>query len=91
MRKLAAPFASEDVGLVGGRSVYADKDGRETPGGLYRRYEEWIKSGESGLYSIVGADGAIYALRKELFEPLRPEYINDFLHPIRLSCAASAP
>jgi cellulose synthase/poly-beta-1,6-N-acetylglucosamine synthase-like glycosyltransferase len=84
MRNLVAPFASEDVGLVGGRSVYADKDGRETPGGLYRRYEEWIKNGESGLFSIVGADGAIYALRKELFEPLRPEYINDFLHPIQV-------
>ncbi|PKN45281.1 MAG: glycosyltransferase family 2 protein, partial [Deltaproteobacteria bacterium HGW-Deltaproteobacteria-20] len=49
MRKLAAPFTREDVGLVGGRSVYADMDGCETPGGLYRRYEEWIKSGESGL------------------------------------------
>ena len=84
MRRLAAPFASRDVGLVGGRSVYVDKDGRETPGGLYRRYEEWIKEGESGLYSIVGADGAIYALRKELFEPLRPEYINDLLHPIQV-------
>lgn len=84
MRRLAAPFASGDVGLVSGRSVYVDRDGRETPGGLYRRYEEWIKSGESGLFSIVGADGAIYALRRELFEPLRPEYINDLLHPIQV-------
>lgn len=84
MRKLAAPFAAEDVGLVGGRSVYVDKDGGETSGGLYRRYEEWIKNGESGLFSIVGADGAIYALRKDIFEPLRPEYINDLLHPIQV-------
>jgi cellulose synthase/poly-beta-1,6-N-acetylglucosamine synthase-like glycosyltransferase len=84
MRKLAAPFASSDVGLVGGRSVYVDGDGAETPGGLYRRYEEWIKEGESRLFSIVGADGAIYAMRKEIFEPLRPEYINDLLHPIQV-------
>lgn len=84
VRKLMAAFADPTVGLVSGRSVYVDAEGNETLGGIYRRYEEWIKEGESGLFSIVGADGAIYALRRDIFEPLKPEYINDLLHPIQV-------
>lgn len=84
IRKLVAPFVDATVGLVSGRSIYVDAEGNDTLGGVYRRYEEWIKEGESGLFSIVGADGAIYALRRDIFEPLRPEYINDLLHPIQV-------
>ena len=40
-----------------------------------------IKEAESSVCSIVGADGAIYALRKSLYEPLRSEQINDFILP----------
>jgi cellulose synthase/poly-beta-1,6-N-acetylglucosamine synthase-like glycosyltransferase len=84
IRKLVAPFADATVGLVSGRSIYVDSVGNETLGGVYRRYEEWIKEGESRLFSIVGADGAIYALRRDVFEPLKPEFINDLLHPIQV-------
>ncbi|MDO9583019.1 MAG: glycosyltransferase family 2 protein [Desulfomicrobium sp.] len=84
VRKLMAAFADPSVGLVSGRSVYVDAEGNETLGGIYRRYEEWIKEGESRLFSIVGADGAIYALRRDVFEPLKPEFINDLLHPIQV-------
>lgn len=84
IRKLVAPFADATVGLVSGRSIYVDSEGNETLGGVYRRYEEWIKEGESRLFSIVGADGAIYALRRDVFEPLKPEFINDLLHPIQV-------
>jgi cellulose synthase/poly-beta-1,6-N-acetylglucosamine synthase-like glycosyltransferase len=84
VRKLMAAFADPAVGLVSGRSVYLDAEGNETLGGIYRRYEEWIKEGESRLFSIVGADGAIYALRQNVYEPLKPEFINDLLHPIQV-------
>jgi len=84
VRKLMDSFADPAVGLVSGRSVYVDAEGNETLGGIYRRYEEWIKEGESRLFSIVGADGAIYALRRDVFEPLKPEFINDLLHPIQV-------
>lgn len=84
LRALVAPFADPGVGLVSGRSLYVDAAGRQTLGGAYRRYEEWIKDGESRLFSIVGADGAVYALRRELFTELRPEYINDLTHPIQV-------
>ncbi len=37
----------------------------------------------SRLSSVVGADGAIYAMRKSLFEPLQADDINDFLLPLK--------
>ena len=85
--RIARPFADPAVGLAGGRSVYLDEHGRETVGGLYRRYEEWIKEKEGRLAGIVGADGAVYAMRRELFTPLDPSCINDFLHPIQVILA----
>lgn len=82
VRKLVRHFADADIGLVSGKSLYSDGCGCVTTGGAYRCYEDYIKSGESRLASIIGADGAIYALRKSLYEPLPPEYINDFIHTI---------
>lgn len=84
IRKLVSSFADPSVGLVSGRSVYVDERGGETVGGIYRRYEEWIKESESKIFSIVGADGAIYAIRKDIYEPLKSIFINDLLHPVQV-------
>jgi len=86
LRRLAARFSSADVGLVSGRTLYVDPEtGKPLAAGLYRAYEEWIKGHESRAFSIVGADGAIYAMRRELFEPLSPDLINDFVHTIQVA------
>jgi cellulose synthase/poly-beta-1,6-N-acetylglucosamine synthase-like glycosyltransferase len=87
LKKLVRPFNDGRVGLVSGRSVYLDKQGAETTGSLYRRFEEWMKEKEGYLYGIVGADGAVYAMRRELYTPLLPEFINDLLHPIQVVTA----
>ena len=84
IRHITAPFADLDVGLVSGRSIYLDTEGRETAGSLYRRYEEWIKEREGECYGIAGADGAVYAMRRDLYRELPPEYINDLLHPVQV-------
>lgn len=81
---LAKHFSDPEIGLVSGRSIYLDPNtGREEVGGVYRRYEDFVISKESAVHSVVGADGAIYALRKSLYEPLAPEFINDFIHPVQ--------
>lgn len=89
VRRLAERLADPGVGLVSGVSVYVHASGDTTAGGVYRRYEEWIKSRESDLFSIVGADGAAYAMRRALYTPLAPEYINDLLHPVQVLLAGS--
>ncbi len=84
---LMRPFADPAVGLAGGRSLYVDDYGRETAGSIYRRYEEMLKQREGDAFGIVGADGAVYAMRKELYSALPPEYINDLLHPVQVVLA----
>ncbi|WMW66242.1 glycosyltransferase family 2 protein [Nitratidesulfovibrio liaohensis] len=84
IRRLVERLADPAIGLVSGVSVYVDASGAPSTGGVYRRYEEWIKARESDLFSIVGADGAAYAMRREFYVPLEPEYINDLLHPMQV-------
>lgn len=86
IRKIVRRFKDPLIGLVTGMIIYFEFDGkkREAISGSYQRYEEMLKRNESKIASVVGADGAIYAIRRELYEPLRPEYINDFTHPIQV-------
>jgi cellulose synthase/poly-beta-1,6-N-acetylglucosamine synthase-like glycosyltransferase len=85
VRRLVGRFADPAIGLVSGRSIYLNSlNQNEELGGAYRKYEEMIKEDESKIASIVGADGAIYAMRKSLYDPLPPEYINDLIHPIQV-------
>ena len=85
VQKLVRHFTDPSIGLVSGRSLYLDASGGgEGSGGAYRAYEEMLKEGESRVGSIIGADGAIYALRRELYEPLEPRFINDLLHPVQV-------
>lgn len=87
VRKMVRHFADPTVGLVSGKSVYSDAEGAVTSGGAYRRYEDFIKESESRAGGIIGADGAIYALRKTCYTPLPSQYINDFIHTIQVVLA----
>ena len=76
----------DGVGCVCGELRYTNP-GRAGAGegeGLYWRYERFLKRRESRLGALVGANGSIYALRRELFEELDPSIISDFILPIRL-------
>jgi len=66
----------EGVGVVCGRLKLTDVDGRSGEG-IYWRIETFVKKAESYWGSVIGANGAIYLFRRELFEPLPPRTIND--------------
>lgn len=52
--------------------------------GLYWRYEKQLRRFESAVNSTLGATGAIYALRRDLFRPLPPDtLLDDVLAPMR--------
>lgn len=52
--------------------------------GLYWRYEKQIRRDESAVGSVVGVTGAIYAMRRSLWQPLPPDTIlDDVLTPMR--------
>lgn len=73
------PFACAVVGCLDLRSS-------STGGnldGAYWRYETWIKTLESRFGALLGANGAIYAFRREQYQSLPKEAIvDDFLIPM---------
>jgi cellulose synthase/poly-beta-1,6-N-acetylglucosamine synthase-like glycosyltransferase len=86
IRKLVRNFADDEVGYVVGAALYTDgKEGASAHNeNLYWRYELAIKAMESRLHSVVGGDGAIYAIRSALWEPLQQRDINDFVNPLQI-------
>lgn len=88
IRALVAPFVDPQVGAVSGELVLTEGDGKplEKGLGLYWRFEKAIRRGESRVGSVVGATGAIYAIRRALFEPLPADTIlDDVLVPMRIA------
>ncbi len=86
LKMLVRNFNDSTVGYVVGAAIYRDDE--ETTAGtsenIYWEYEIFIKKIESKLHSVVGGDGAIYAIRKSLYEPLDQEDINDFVNPLQI-------
>ncbi|MGB7328757.1 MAG: glycosyltransferase family 2 protein, partial [Rubripirellula sp.] len=85
LTKLARHFDDIDLGYSVGRQSYTNINSSSSDSeNIYWSIELMMKAWESRLSSVVGADGAIYALRSELFEPLSAEDINDFLLPLKV-------
>jgi cellulose synthase/poly-beta-1,6-N-acetylglucosamine synthase-like glycosyltransferase len=88
LRVLVANFADPAVGAVSGELILtADPDVAAAGEGtaFYWRYEKFLRSSESRVDSTVGATGAIYAIRRELFEPIPEDTIlDDVLIPLRI-------
>jgi cellulose synthase/poly-beta-1,6-N-acetylglucosamine synthase-like glycosyltransferase len=78
LRRLVECFADPAVGVVSGELVLRDKGSRELKSvGLYWKYEKWIRFRQSDLGSMMGATGPIYAIRRELAQPMPPSIILD--------------
>lgn len=86
VRRLVAVLADPDVGAVSGELLLLGRDGDESSDGvgLYWRYEKRLRRMESDLHSMLGATGALYAVRRELVAPIPEETIlDDMLIPLR--------
>ncbi len=86
IKKLTRNFASADVGYVVGAAIYTDGDqsAAAESENRYWEYELAIKKMESDIHSVVGGDGAIYAIRKSLYQTLDARDINDFVNPLQI-------
>jgi cellulose synthase/poly-beta-1,6-N-acetylglucosamine synthase-like glycosyltransferase len=85
LRKLVRHFSAPSVGYVVGEQRYVDDDSSAASNeGLYWKYEQFLKRKESQLSSVVGGDGALYAIRKSLYEPLKETDISDFVNPLQI-------
>jgi poly-beta-1,6-N-acetyl-D-glucosamine synthase len=83
-------FTDPRVGGATGELVLDCEDSRTADSsvgdgiGLYWRYEKWLRRNESRVWSTLGATGAIYALRRSLWQPLPADaLLDDVLAPMR--------
>ena len=86
IRELVQDFADEGIGFVTGTTEYIseDIDISHYSVGLYTKMEQITKKLENKMGSCVGADGAIFAVRKHLYQPLHPFDINDLVIPLNI-------
>jgi len=88
LRALVENFADPGVGGVSGELVLTAGDNIAAAGrgtALYWRYEKFIRATEGRTDSTVGATGAIYAIRRALFEPIPDDTIlDDVVIPLRI-------
>jgi cellulose synthase/poly-beta-1,6-N-acetylglucosamine synthase-like glycosyltransferase len=87
VEKLLRPFADPEVGLVTGRGLYGtlDAETARAVSNAYVHYETFLKERESSLGFVAAADGAIYALRRELYRALPWNQVHDLMHPIQVA------
>jgi len=86
VRVLVRHFIDPTVGFVTGSTRYIQdgESGMADSIGIYTRIEQITKRLESGLSSCVGADGALFAVRRSLIPELRSVDINDLVIPLNI-------
>ena len=83
VRQLVRWFRSPRVGVVCGRLVLTDPRTGRNVDSLYWKYETFLKQCEGRLGALLGANGAIYAIRKSLYQKIPSEtIIDDFVIPL---------
>jgi len=88
LRFLMENFADAKVGCASGELVLGDRESGESAVGmgLYWRIEKSVRQLESKSGSVVGATGALYAVRRNLLSPLPQETILDDVYiPMQVS------
>jgi cellulose synthase/poly-beta-1,6-N-acetylglucosamine synthase-like glycosyltransferase len=79
LRALVRPFADPEVGGVAGNQRYlSENDGATTIRGehAYWNFDRMLKRSQSKAGNTISATGAIYAIRRILFNPI-PEGVTD--------------
>lgn len=86
LKKLVRRFSDPEIGYVTGKMIYTTLDGSVIGDGCdaYMKYENYLREHESKIGSIVGVDGGIDAMRKEIFTKLNADQLPDFVQPLNV-------
>ncbi|MGD0730476.1 MAG: glycosyltransferase family 2 protein [Terracidiphilus sp.] len=88
IQRLVSNLADAHVGCVAGELSLGtgNQDAASAAvGGLYWRYEQWIRKCETAVDSPVGVYGGFYAIRRELAVPMPPGTIlDDMFEPLSI-------
>jgi len=80
IKQLVIHFDDAKVGAVCGELNLYNNDSNDNKDNTYWRYEQFLKENEGKLDALLGANGAIYSIKTELYTPI-PEntIVDDFL------------
>lgn len=81
LQELVRPFADATVGGVAGNQCYVKKKEASSVGAGERSYWDFdriLKQFESSAGNTISATGAIYAIRRSLFQPVMEGVTDDF-------------
>ena len=88
IQQLVSNFTDPNVGCVAGQLTLRQEghdDAAAAVGGLYWRYEQWIRNCEAVFDSPVGVYGGFYAVRRELVVPQPAGMIlDDMFQPLSI-------
>ncbi|MEC9386765.1 MAG: glycosyltransferase family 2 protein [Pseudomonadota bacterium] len=86
LKALVSNFNDPAVGYVTGKMVYVNPEGALIGDGCsaYMKYENWLRAQETLVGSVVGVDGGIDAMRKELHAELNADQLPDFVQPLKV-------
>jgi poly-beta-1,6-N-acetyl-D-glucosamine synthase len=85
---IARHYADASVGAVSGeKRVMQDALSDATAGeGFYWKYESTLKKWDSELYSVVGAAGELFSVRRSLYRSVEPDTIlDDFMISMQIA------
>ena len=89
LQKICRHYANERTGAVAGEKRVAmntTDDASAAGEGFYWKYESALKRWDSELYSVVGAAGELFSIRRSLYEPVPADTIlDDFMISMRVA------
>jgi len=86
IRKIVRNFVDPEVGYVTGKMIYTNPDGSTIGDGCsaYMKYENVLREYETRVGSVVGVDGGIDAMRKQIHSQLNADQLPDFVQPLKV-------
>lgn len=88
VKEIVKHYADPSVGGVAGeKKIHQPQKGQAASAGegIYWKYESFLKRQDSNLYSVVGAAGELFSMRRDLYEPIEPGLlIEDFVTSLRI-------
>jgi cellulose synthase/poly-beta-1,6-N-acetylglucosamine synthase-like glycosyltransferase len=89
VRLMMQNFADRDVGYVTGCLTLVHVRGNTSGqgSGTYIKYENWLRAIETRAASVIGVNGGVDAMRRELYADVPADQITDFVLPLRVIAA----
>lgn len=86
IKKLARNFNDPKIGGVLGKLIITNPEDSSISEGesVFKKYEAVLRQSNTAVHSIIGADGTMLAIRRDLYKPIDPDRGDDFELALRV-------